>query len=72
MKEKEAEELLKKLVNEEQHLHREIFCPEIKNYCRVDCIQYVKTTGDLVYVNGDKVNGWEVNLHKGYCLRYMR
>ena len=60
------------LTMENERSNRECFCPDIHRFCRLDCILFVKSTGEIAYKHGDKQNGWEINVHHGYCRRHMK
>lgn len=65
-------ELDNKLLLDNSRSNRNCFCPDIRMYCKLDCILYVETTGEVVYNNRDRQNGWEINIHNGYCRRHMK
>lgn len=73
MTKSEAQTMLdEKLLQDNGRSNRDIYCPDIKNYCRLDCILYVESSGEIAYRHGDRENGWEVNIHNGYCRRHMK
>ena len=74
MTREEAQKELDSILEKDNVLRhrRECFCPDINQVCRIDCILFIATTGEICYKHGDRENGWEVNIHNGYCRRHMK